>query len=216
MGKSLEKAKMNEIKFVYFDVGGVTLLDFSGTNKWLQMKRDLGITKELDSIFDRVWKKHRSRICIDCDVDTIISEFIETTGVNIPEKYSMLDDFVNRFDINYSIHPVINEAKDKYRVGLLTNMFPRMFEGVVKRNLIPDIEWNAIVDSSKVGFQKPDEGIFEIAEKQSGVNSKEIFFVDNGIKHVEAAMKRGWQTMLYDPQKTEESSKELSERLGLA
>lgn len=206
---------MSDIKFVYFDVGGVALLDFSGTDKWFQMKRDLGISEELDDIFDKVWKTHRSRICLDCDVDTIIPEFIEATGITIPETYSMLNDFVTRFDINHSIHPVINAAKDKFNVGLLTNMYPRMLNKILKMNLIPDIGWKAIVDSSEVGFQKPHAGIYEIAEKQSQVNPDEIFFVDNGIEHIEAAAKRGWQTMLYDPQKPEESSKELNTRLGL-
>ena len=66
---------MSNIKFVYFDVGGVALLDFSGTDKWKQMKKAIGVTEESDSVFDAIWKKHRSRICIDCDVDTVQSQF---------------------------------------------------------------------------------------------------------------------------------------------
>ena len=32
------------ISFVYFDVGGVVILDFSGTNKWEMVKKEWGIT----------------------------------------------------------------------------------------------------------------------------------------------------------------------------
>ena len=43
---------MPDIKFIYFDIGGVLLLDFSKTNKWLEMRRDLGISPDLDSQFE--------------------------------------------------------------------------------------------------------------------------------------------------------------------
>ena len=42
---------MSKISFVYFDVGGVILLDYSGTNKWVEMQRGLGINPELDAKF---------------------------------------------------------------------------------------------------------------------------------------------------------------------
>jgi hypothetical protein len=35
---------MKNIKFVYFDLGGVTILDFSGTNEWFKLKQELGIS----------------------------------------------------------------------------------------------------------------------------------------------------------------------------
>ena len=53
---------MSDIKFVYFDVGGVLLLDYSGTDKWQQMKLDLGIVGDLDNIFEELWNKNNPRI----------------------------------------------------------------------------------------------------------------------------------------------------------
>lgn len=205
----------NNISFVYFDVGGVLLLDYSGTEKWIQMKRDLGVTEDLDELFDAVWKKHRSRICIDCDVDTIVPEFKEEVGIEIPDEYSMLVDFVERFDLNQSIHSIAQKAKEKYQVGLLTNMYPRMLSLIRDKALIPEVDWDSVVDSSIVGFQKPDEGIFETAEQMAKIDPSQIFFVDNSAEHVEAASKRGWQTLLYDPQKPDESSKKLAEVLDI-
>ncbi len=205
---------MANIKHVYFDVGGVLLLDYSGTNKWTEMKRDLGVTLAEDELFDSVWKKYRERICIDCDVDTIISDF-ETALKRKLEKYSMLEDFVNRFERNHSIWPVAHAAKDTYSVGLLTNMYPRMLNAIKVKELIPDIAWNSIIDSSEVGYQKPEPGIFEAAEKMVKAEPTSIFFIDNSPEHIAAAAERGWQTLLYDPQKPEESSQKLAAELGL-
>lgn len=42
------------IKHVYFDIGGVLLLDFSGTTKWTQLRRDLGFAADQDELFDRI------------------------------------------------------------------------------------------------------------------------------------------------------------------
>lgn len=35
------------IKFVYFDIGGVVVKDFSGNNKWNEMKKFMGVKKNL-------------------------------------------------------------------------------------------------------------------------------------------------------------------------
>lgn len=206
---------MSNISFVYFDIGGVMLLDFSGTNKWTEMKRALGVTPEQDDAFDQVWKTYRSQICIDCDVDTISAELASAVGVTLDDSYSMLADFVDRFDKNPSMWQVAEKAKSGLPVGLLTNMYPRMLDTIKGAELLPELEWDAVVDSSIVGFQKPEPGIFEVAEKMAQVNPEQIFFVDNSEKHVEAARERGWQTLLYDPQNPEESSKRIEEYLGL-
>lgn len=202
-------------KFVYFDVGGVLLIDYSGTNKWVEMKRDLGVTTDLDEKFDEVWKKYRSRICIDCDVDSIVSDFEKEVGIIFPDNYSMLVDFVNRFEVNNSIWLVAQKVREKYKTGLLTNQYPRMFNLVQQKNLIPNIVWDVVVDSSVVGYQKPDQAIFELAEMKANHNLSEIFFIDNSPEHLEGAKKRGWDTLLYDPQNTTKSNEKIIEILDL-
>ncbi len=206
---------MNNIKHVYFDVGGVALLDYSGTDKWTQMKRDLGVGEAQDQIFETIWKKYRSRICIDCDVDTIVSDFESALETRFVDGYSMLQDFVNRFEKNPSIWPVIESVKDNYSVGLLTNMYPRMLDAIKAKGLLPTIEWDAIVDSSVVGYQKPDENIYRVAEELVDADPKSIFFIDNSEEHVEAAKNRGWQTLHYNPQDLERSNQEIVDLLKL-
>lgn len=207
---------MDTIKFVYFDVGGVMVLDYSGTSKWIEMKRALGVKEEHDEAFDLIWKKYRQRICIDCDIDTIVPEFREIEGLNIPDDYSMLVDFVQRFEANPSIWPVASEAKKKYKVGLLTNMYPRMFKRILDSDLLPDARWDAVVDSSIIGYQKPQPEIYKKAEEEAGVKPSEIFFADNNEEHVAEATKRGWQTFLYDTQNPEKASEELARTLSIS
>ncbi|PIY80694.1 MAG: hypothetical protein COY80_01520 [Candidatus Pacebacteria bacterium CG_4_10_14_0_8_um_filter_42_14] len=205
---------MGDIKFVYFDVGGVLLKDYSGSNKWVEMRRDLGVTEDLDKKFEFVWNKYRSKICIDRDVDTLIPEFEEATGLSFPENHSILADFVNRFELNLSIWPIVKQIANKYKVGLLTNMYPRMLSLIQEKKLVPDLAWDVVVDSSLVGYQKPETEIFLLAEKLAKVEPNQIFFVENSKEHTEAAEKRGWKTLLYDPKDPQTSNSALLELLG--
>jgi len=207
---------MSKIQHVYFDVGGVLLLDFSGTNKWVELRRSLGVTEEHDEKFESLWKKYQDNICIDCDVDTLIPEFATELEISIPDGYSMLKDFVDRFDRNLSIWPVVQQIKTQCSIGLLTNMYPRMLGHIMKKQLLKDVEWDVVIDSSVVGFQKPDQQIFELAESLAGVKPEEIFFIDNTPQHIEAAANRGWATLLYHSQNPEESNQQIIEALDLS
>ena len=69
---------------------------------------------------------------------------------------------------------MIEQTRKTHNIGLLTNLYPRMFTAIAKRNIMPNIEWDAVVDSSVVGYQKPDKKIFEIAKQVAQVSSNEI------------------------------------------
>ena len=206
---------MHKIKFIYFDIGGVLNLDFTGTNKWSELKADLGVTEATAEKFEAVWQKHRKRICIDCDIDSLIPEFQAETGIIFPAEYSMLDDFVKRFELNPSIWPVVKKAEQKYKVGILSNMYPRMFERIQQKKQIPTANWDVIIKSNEVGFQKPDPEIYEIAEQKASVDPSQIFFTDNLWHNTEVAKQRGWQTYLYDSQNPEESNNQLKSILDI-
>lgn len=186
------------ISFVYFDVGGVVIRDFSGTNKWEEMLRAMGVNTENQERFMNVWNRYKGRIDTDTDVDVLIPEFIKEAGLTFPRRYSLLMDFVNRFDVNASIWPVIDEIQKHCHIGLLTNMYPRMFEAIKQRGLLPTIQWNAIIDSSIEKVAKPDRKLFAIAQEKAKTKQDEILFVDNSPQHLKAAQDFGWQTFLYD------------------
>lgn len=183
---------MTTIKFVYFDVGGVAVLDFSGTNKWADLRNEFGIT-------EKFWAKHyESKL----DRGEISKES--------PIPYSeLLGGFVSRFEKNPSIWPVISVIKKYCSVGLLTNMYPGMFDSIKDHGLLPNIDWDIIVDSSIEKVAKPDRRFFEIAQERVRVKGEEILFVENSPWHVEAAKIFGWNTFLYDPKNPTKSSKDL-------
>lgn len=204
-------AKLIMIKFVYFDVGGVVVKDFSASNKWKELQHCLGVRSNNEDKFQKVWMKYRDRICVDYDVDQMIPELNLEVGLSIPSDYSLLQGFIDKFEKNQSIWTAIKAIKKPVKIGLLTNMYLHMFEGIQKKGILPTIQWDVIIDSSIVGMQKPDRAIFELAEKEAQFEGKDILFIDNQEQHVLAAKQCGWQAYLYSSANYEQSSKQLGD-----
>ena len=199
------------ISFIYFDLGGVVIKDFSGNDGWLKMKQDLGVKPEDDERFDVFFdnleneKLNVGKENLESAIPVIEKEF----GITFPKNYSFLNDFVNRFGKNESIWPIIKKAKEHTKIGLLTNMYQGMLSAIKNKNIMPKVNWDLVVDSSVIGLRKPEEKIYKIAEKKSGVNKDQILFIDNSLKNIEAAKNFGWQTFLYDSANPEDSNQKL-------
>ena len=108
----------------------------------------------------------------------------------------------------------MKKIKDKFQIGLLTNMYPGMFEAIQKRNIMPKIDWKVIVESSKVKLKKPEIEIYQLAEELAKTKPEEILFIDNKKKNLESAQQLGWQTFWYDSADYEQSSADLEKYLG--
>ncbi len=199
------------IKFIYLDVGGVVIKDFSGTNKWEELKIELGIPEDKSQEFEDIYDFYQDEINTTREIDSLIPIYKEKFGITLSDSYSFLvDGFIKRFEKNLDIWSVIQTAKSKYKIGLLTNMYPNMLSEIKKADLLPNIEFDQIIDSSIEKVQKPYKEIYELAEKRCGFKGNEVLFIDNSQKHLDSAKQLGWQTFLYDPTDTKKSSEELS------
>ncbi len=148
---------MNDnIKFIYLDIGGVVVFDFSKTNNWIEMTEALGVNEFNRKKFDNIFSEFEPKICVN---KKTLGEFIDTVNnelkLNISKDYSMLDDFVNRFESNPSINPILVRLSKNYKLGLLTNMYPGMLDKIRARKILPEVKWDIIIDSSVVGCMKP-------------------------------------------------------------
>jgi FMN phosphatase YigB (HAD superfamily) len=201
------------ISFIYFDVGGVVVKDFSQTNKWQDLQHELGITKSTQTQYDALWQKYESEICLNRNVDDLIPILKKQLGLPLPPEYSLLQGFVSHFEKNPSLWPILSKIHQHCPVGLLTNMYPGMFQAIEARHLFPRVTWDVVIDSSVVKLQKPDPQIFKLAEKLCQVKPENILFVENGQIHLDAAQKLGWQTFFYDSSDYPKASQQLADYL---
>lgn len=112
-----------------------------------------------------------------------------------------------------AMHELLKWTAEHYRVGLLTNIMPGFLTVMRQRGQIPDIAYDAIVDSSEVGAIKPEPKVYEIAEQLAGVPVAEILLIDDSRTNLTAAEKAGWKVMWFDAYNAEESVSRIREAL---
>ena len=204
------------IKFIYFDVGGVLVRDFSKSNKWQELVNEIGISKKKKEDFLLFWKSYEIKISTGLDVDRLIPLIKKEFKSQIPKNYTLLKDgFVSRFERNETIWPLVDELKKTFKVGLLTNQYPRMYDLLIQERLLSDISWDVVIDSVVVKLRKPQPEIYKLAEKEAGYSGDEIFFIDNLQEHLEGAKSFGWQTFFYDSSNFHKSTQALADRLNI-
>lgn len=200
------------LSYVFFDVGGVIISDFSKTNRWNELLADMGVADSNRSRFMDVWNSHKPRINLDYAIDSMVPELKQNIGLPLPDNFNFLDEFVKRFSANPSILKPLDTIRQFHlRAGLITNMYVGMWEKIQKAEILPEFSFDPIIDSSIVGLAKPDPAIYTYTQSMIHAHPKELLFVDNLEKNTEVAAALGWKTFLYDSSNMETSSKQLDD-----
>ena len=200
---------MPKISFVYFDVGGVAIQDFSDSPKWDSMMDVMGIPVDRRAEFDELYHTYDTEICLGKHEDTLLPEIASRFNLSLPEGFSMRQYFLDHFDPNTSLWPIVAHCKKSASIGLLTDQYPGMLTQITKLHLLPPVAWSVVIDSTQVGFRKPMPQIYQIAQEKAGVPAGEILFIDNRQKNLIPAEALGWQTFFYDSKDYEKSSRDL-------
>lgn len=181
----------NKPKWIVFDMGGVIYDSpkaFASAAKFL----DVTLDELLDAYFIdfeevEVSKKHYHE-----KVQDIITHLKKTHNpTEVASVLFDLDMYVK--DTLYLISQLHNSG---YKTALLTNTWHGITNEVTAKlkeyRLI-----DKIFDSSDIGMRKPNKEIFDYLEENTGVNGRDIFFVDDRDENIEEAKKHDWQTFLY-------------------
>lgn len=198
--------RRHQIQFIYFDVGGVALLDFSKTNKWDEMLNDLKVPESSRKQFNELFDIHEEKICIGEDINIFVDEAKNILGIKFPHNYDMIADFVNRFEKNIPMLNLLEKLKTDFKLGLLTAQYPRMLNMIFEKGLLPKDIWSVLIDSSVERVTKPDPEIYHLAERKANVGRNSILFVDNKAGLLKYPKSRGWKVFEYDPINTESST----------
>lgn len=199
----------NKVSYVYFDIGGVF---FDWKQALAQLARHLGTTEEafwntfveLDAMVldgtmstQQLWREYKKRYPNAEDID----EFLVW--------------WTDRFEPYHETHKLVHDVIKKYRVGLITNIYPDAYPQMLQKGHVPDLPYEVVVESCRVGSSKPDDKIFIHAEEQANVPPTEIFFIDDSQRNITAANARGWQGFLFNEDDTAAAAKEIRRLLDV-
>ena len=135
-------------------------------------------------------------------VSDLNTKFAERLGV---ERIDWLSYYLKAVEPVTQMHELVKWASENYKVGLLSNIMPGLISIMRRDGLLPNINYDAIIDSSEVAVTKPDAGIYEIAQEKAGFPPEEILFIDDSRPNLMAAEKQGWNVLSFDDARPDES-----------
>ena len=187
---------------VYFDVGDV-LARHQGGLKALSEMFSVSIpeiTKEWQGL---VTQGNCGKIATQTIWDSLKLAF-NYQGRNV----NFLDFWVNFLKPISEAHDFLFEISKVVSIGLLTNLFPGMYEVLLRRGDISDAAYLTSVVSCDVKVAKPDQEIFKIAEDRINISPDRILFIDDNAENIAVVNRRCWHTVHFNPNELTDSINE--------
>lgn len=201
-----KKRSKSGVTFVFFDVNGVLIRFFQ--RAFVRLAEDSGVSA--DMIESTFWHYNdavcRGEMTVD-DFNRHLAEQIGKPDIDWSKYY------IESVDPIMESYHLAQWVSEHYKVGLLTNIMPGFLDRLMSEGKIPSINYDVIVDSSKVGAVKPDPHMFEIAQSMAAVPPSEILLIDDGRTNVVAAEHVGWRVMWFDDYHPEESCERVKQAL---
>jgi FMN phosphatase YigB (HAD superfamily)/DNA-binding XRE family transcriptional regulator len=195
---SAKKRAKSGVTFVYFDVNGVCVRFLH--KAFTEISRISG--KSIDFVETLFWRYNDSVTSGQMPLD----EFNEIMSRELEiEHFDWVPYYMNNVEQMPGIDALIKWAAEHYEVGLLSNIMPGFIDLLLQRQLIPNVNYKVMVDSSRVGALKPSPKIYEIAQQLAAVESAEILTIDDSRSNLVTADRLGWHVVWFDEIRPEES-----------
>lgn len=198
LARHVKKTKSGA-SFIYFDMNGC--LVGSDQAALIRLASDTGTAPD---VVESIYWRFNDEVCRgEASLQDLNRELAKATGA---QDVDWLGYYLKAVDKVESMHKIIRSASQHYEVGLLTNTMPGFIDALRKAGKIPDIHYDAIVDSSKIGALKPEAKIYEVAAEQSGHPAPEVMLIDDSRPNLGAAAKLGWNVMWFDDTQPEKAA----------
>lgn len=195
---ALKKRSITGVSFVYVDVNGVLVRFFHRAFSQIANEAAIGADK-VETLY---WRHH--------DAITRGEEGLNEFNALVERELGIAGfDWKKYYMANVEPIPHVNDfitwVAQNYRIGLLTNNMPGFTAELLSSGKIPNINYDAIVDSSEVKTLKPEAQIYEIAQQRANVPPSEILLLDDERPNLMTADKLGWHVILFEGFEPEES-----------
>jgi FMN phosphatase YigB (HAD superfamily)/DNA-binding XRE family transcriptional regulator len=193
-----KKRAKSGVTFVFFDINGVCVRFLH--KAFTEVARKSG--KSIDSVETLFWRYNDSVTSGQMEM----GEFNQIMARELEiENFDWISYYMNNVEQMPGIEGLIKWAEEHYEIGLLSNIMPGFIELLIQRNIIPNVNFKVIVDSSKVGALKPTPKIYEIAQQLAAVEPGEILTIDDSRTNLVTADRLGWHVVWFDEIRPEES-----------
>jgi FMN phosphatase YigB (HAD superfamily)/DNA-binding XRE family transcriptional regulator len=186
-----KKRSKTGVRFIYFDVNGVLVRFFH--RAFTKITEDTGARADLA---ENLFWRHNDALCRGQlsleELNRIFDEELNTQNFDWKSYY------MSSVEPMPEIKEFVTWCAANYRVGLLSNTAPGFLDEMRSRGQIPDVQYDAIADSSKIGSVKPELKIYETAQEMAAAEAGEMLLIDNERPNLTAADHAGWQVLSFD------------------
>lgn len=193
-----KKISKSGIRFVYFDINGCLVRFFH--RAFTQLAEESGVSLEkIESVFwrynDQINRGEMS-----------MGEFNKLLATHLgKDNVAWQDYYLDAVDPIKEMHELVNWAHEHYKIGLCSNSMPGIIDSLLEKDLIPDIDYDVVIDSSEVHSIKPEKKIYELAEEKAGVKPSEILLIDDTRANLMAAERMDWKVLWFDDYRASDS-----------
>lgn len=205
----IERGIFANTKLALFDVGGV-LLRFMGGVEALSAKTNLPYARCRE-----IWLEFDDSICRGETQPQELWNRIKKESSYTGEDIDFVSFWVNHFKPNHQVHKLIRNVSKNHAVGLLTNIYPGVYQKAVESGNIPNIPYTFVLQSCETGFIKPEKQIYKLAEKMGGEKSSDILLIDDSPRFITPAQELGWKTFSFNNQNPNESVMSLRDAFAI-
>lgn len=194
-----KKVSKSGVKFVYFDINGCLVHFFH--QAFTRLAAESG---EPPDVVESIYWHYNDEVCRGTmslsDFESTLSSRLHLPTLDWKQYY------LDAIEPITEMHEIVTWAADNYHVGLLTNIMPGFINDMRAKGLLPNVTYDAIVDSSQVGAIKPEAEIYRIAAEKSGVEVQEILLIDDSRANLMAAEHFDWKVLWFDDSRAAESA----------
>lgn len=203
--RNLKKTKSG-VSFVYFDVNGCLVHFYQ--RAFAQLALATGAPAD---VVETAFWHFNDDVCRGiitlADFNEKLADRLGVDSVDWQEYY------LDTVEPIQQMQELLKWASEHYKFGLLTNIMPGLVNAMRRGNQLPNLPYDAIIDSSEVAAIKPEAKIYEIAQERAGVPASEILLIDDSRVNLMAAEKLGWHVLWFDDARPEEAVERVREAL---
>ena len=195
---SVESTKKQRIRFVYFDINGCLVRFFH--HAFSKIAEDTGASSD---VIESTFWHYNDTVCRgEMSLEDFNKAMAEAVGV---QSIDWTEYYINAIRPITAMHELVKWVAKRYKVGLLSNIMPGQIDAMINKGMLPDVPYEAIVDSSQVRAIKPEQHMYEIAAQYADTDPEHILLVDDSRPNIMAAERMGWKVLWFDDYSPENS-----------
>jgi 8-oxo-dGTP diphosphatase/putative hydrolase of the HAD superfamily len=203
--KQRQRSK-NGVRFVYFDINGCLVRFYQ--RAVTKIAHDSGKTTD---IVETILWHYDDQVCrglVSLEAfNKVLADKLESPGIRWQDYY------LSTAESMPGMKELLDWVSSLYGIGLMSNIMPGLINSMIQQQSIPNVAYDAIIDSSEVRAIKPEAKIFEIAVERARCNKSEILLVDDTRANLMAADSMGWKVLWFDGYHPDESIARIRELL---